>query len=45
MVLGVLGFFRKFVRHFAERVRPILDTIRAAERIYATRKLTAKQRA
>ena len=44
-MLGVLGYFRKFVRHFANIVAPILAVARKAERAMLKGKLTAKQRA
>ena len=44
-MLGVLGYFRKFVRHLAGIVAPILAVARKAERAALKGKLTAKQRA
>lgn len=43
-ILGVLGYFRKFVRSYAELARPIYNVIKAAER-KDTQKLTPKQKA
>jgi len=43
-VLGIIGYFRKFVRGYAERAKPIYDVIRAAERKLGPA-MTAKQRA
>lgn len=43
-MLGVLGYFRKFVRKYAEIARPIYDVIKAVERDLS-KKLTLKQRA
>ena len=44
-MLGILGYFWKFVRHFADIVAPILAVARKAERAALKGKLTAKQRA
>ena len=43
-VLGVLGYFRKFVRSYADIAKPIYDVIRAAEKKDGS-KLTPKQKA
>ena len=45
MVLGVLGFFRKFVHGYADIAKPIHDVITVAEKSSreAHRKLSAKQ--
>ena len=43
-MLVVLGYFRKFVRHFADIVAPILAVAHKAERAALKGKLTAKQR-
>lgn len=43
-VLGVLGYFRKFVRGYSEIAKPIYDVIRAVER-NVSKKLTLKQKA
>ena len=42
--MGVLGYFRKFVRHYAERAKPIYDVMRASEKKLGAN-LTPKQRA
>jgi CDP-glycerol glycerophosphotransferase (TagB/SpsB family) len=43
-VLGVLGYFRKFVRQYADKAKPIYDVIRAAEKEESKGK-TLKQKA
>ena len=40
-VLGVLGYFRKFVRGYAEIAKPIYEVIRAVEK-NMSKKLTLK---
>lgn len=46
-ILGVLGYFRKFIRGYSDLAKPIREVIRRAEvRHYAlSSKLSAKQRA
>jgi len=43
-ILGVVGYFRKFVRHYADIARPMYDVIRASEARLG-KALTPKQRA
>jgi len=38
-----LGYFHKFVRHYAERAKPIYDVMRASEKKIGAN-LTPKQR-
>ena len=43
--LGVLGYFRKFIWHYADISRPIYDVIRAANKDAGKPQGTAKQKA
>lgn len=43
-MLGVVGYFRKFVRHYADIARPMYDVIRESEKRLG-KAITPKQRA